>query len=551
MNQNMTHKITALDIDAHGSLKYCHAIPIYLREEKTNAITHNAKNLYVFQIQRSDAFGPYNYLATATDADPFGYHPKHGWYNNTVDEIKQAHMLRSGRTGKQGSGKIASTICISQAHSGFFYHQNFNLITYSNGFVVSTFMDVEDPNVKIYRLRSEVKQELVPVIEEILDGFERKITVLHLARSGPLSSDFPLTMNNLTGFNEFCVPMEDKLKVKYCFRSNQSGSNMSKIFNKQPGIDNVTNRVSDGVSVELFEKMYSISSIEEKDMEVVYEFFSNGKKFKVRALVDIRIVAYPGIKFKENKEHNNSPKEARSDGRNLVTLRDIVEHGRNAGAKGGHDLADSGHRILLSINSFNEESQSFERPNGEVIFTVHDSCSNNPFNYTEKYLGYRPTTKVVYQDCKDFLENCKKLESESGFNFGIDYDSIVKDPEIESSWKGYSRSPFLKIWINCTNSVVEVISEDQTIKGTLLGEARINNCFYTTPDNYRMQEVIKKSLETFTKSKQFLNFVEIHKLIFPNTINEEINTVPIKLVLGGTSRVEKIALMVKKEQKND
>jgi hypothetical protein len=556
MNQNMTHKITSLDIDAHGSLKNCHAIPIYLREDKTNAITHNAKNMYIFQVQRLDPFGPYNYLATATDADPFGYHPNHGWYNDTIDEITQAHMLRSGRTGKQGSGKIASSICISQASAGIFHYENFNLITYSNdrhskGVVVSTFMEIEDPNVNIYKLRSEVREDMLPAIKEIIENFKfksgREVTVLHLVRCGSVKSEFPLNINNLNAFNEFCLPtMKDELNVQCCFRSDKSGSNMNKIFNKQPGTDNVTNRVSDGACVELFEKMYSIYSVEEKEMKVNYDFHSNGKKFKVSATVDIKFALFPGIKFvKEEKEEI----QKESNGRNLVTLRNTDR--RKAGAKGGHDLADSGHRILLSMDSYNEKSQNFERPNGEVIFTVHDSCSNHPYNYTDKYLGFRPTTKFIYKDCKDFLENCKKLEKEKGYNFGIDYNSIVKDPDIESSWKGYSRSPFVKIYINCKSSEVEVIYEDHKIKTTLLGEARINNCFYASPDNDRMQEFIKNSFNVFAETAQYLSLAEIHKLMFPNVIDEKINTVPIKLIYGEAEKVEKIIVMIEKEKENE
>ena len=62
----------------------------------------------------------------------------------------------------------------------------------------------------------------------------------------------------------------------------------------------------------------------------------------------------------------------------------------------------------------------------------------------------------------------------------------------------------------------------------------------------------KNCFETFTKSEQYPIFVKIHKLIFPETIDDSINTVPIDLICGESEKAEKILVFVKKEeQKNE
>lgn len=558
-NVQMIHKVTPTDISSFESLNFCHSVPIYLREEKTNVITHNAKNLFAFMVRREE-LGPYTYLATATDADPFGYKPG-GWYNNASDEIKQAHKLRSGRTGKQGSGKIASAICLSQSNAGFFCYKNFNLITFSeseNGHcVVSTFMEPEDENIHIYRLISEDKPEWVDLIKEIIDGFcfedNAPVRVLHLARCGASNLDGeesvrkgPLSMNNIIGFNEFCRPIKQNvLNLKCCYRGNYSSKSMSEIFEKQGEEKNIYNRISGGVSVSTFEKMYSLFSVEEKDMEVSYEYKKNCLSYKVDALVDVKITLYPGIRYeKTNDDKSRKPnKKSRIKDNDLVTLRDVDvapgESGRQraAGVKGGHDVADSGHRILLSMENHDE------RPSKEAIFTVHDTDKNHPHNYTEQSMGYRPTDRTKLTDVEEFISNCKKLEKEQNFVFEVSYDKIINESEKDC----YFRSPFLKIWINCTKSKVEINPDtEESFETSVLAQSNLNNCFYTSSPDI-VQNLIKESLRAFTKKDQFLIFEQIHKLLFPKTQTNEINTVSIDLIYGHVEdKIEKVTVLVPK-----
>ena len=549
----MPHKITPSDIHPQSGLKHCHAVPIYLREEKTNAKTHNAKNMYVFETKIADS----RYIVTATDADPFGWGKledgTYGFYNKTVNEIIQCHMLRSGRTGKQGSGKIASAMCIAQAIGGDFNYKNFNLITYSNGFVVSTTMDIEDSNIGIYKLISEdVTKEYLPIIQDIIGNFKFKdyrkdlsvakngeVTVIHLVKgSVPSANNEDKWINILSSFNEFCFP-NDGLNVKIQFRNNhEKRSNMYEIFNSEN--ENVTNRVSGGITVKMFEELFALYSLEEKNLQVEYEYNFNGVKYKVNSSIDVKISFFPGIKTKKDK-------------RSLVNLRNASEHKlgsrgsmRQSGSKGGHDIADSGHRILVCFDSFDNNLP--DRPTREPVLTIHDSCADHSFNYTDQYLGYKAVTKNSYEDFEKFFKDCKELEENFNFNFNFSKDSLIVDSENKESWKEYVRIPFLKIWINVNNS--SVYSEESC--STLLCKANLNNCFYVPPDSrIRVKELIKNAFICLTKKEDFFKkFKKLHALIFPQSTDEEMNSVPISLILGNRNVKSSVSLFAEFNQEN-
>jgi hypothetical protein len=539
-----------------GSAKFCHTVPQTIRENSHNAKTHNAKNIRVFMVQDL-RISAYSYVAVATDADPF------------LDEesIKNAHRFNTGDTGMQGSGLFSSAIKMAST-SGSFNLDLCELITYSNGFVVSSTVSYKDQNISIFELNSESRPELVHVIEKIIgdefefkdrrDDSDGKVKVLHLFRFGGGGNvKFPLGAQTLAACREFCS-FED-LDVKFCFRRNQIAStklSMHRIFNSTDPKDFVHNRISSGIDVGEFEHLYSLCTIGKKDLEFEYDFYLNGQQYKISVQADCLISLFPGLRFakkvKDDESVSEDDNEAPERAYPLVTLRSD-NNKRKVGSKGGHDIADSEHRILVCID--NKDEKEFLRPSGEPVFAVHDSCPARPSTYTTNTLGCKVKENVPYRDVMEFVEKCKCFEDKHNFSFDIEYKDLV-----QGKVENYCRLPFIKIFLNVKNSIVLNVTNPNEVTKSLLSNLTINGCWYTIPENgEQMRRLIVNCLESFKldkvageESREFAAFKEVYKILFPNEFETGINGVPLTDIVGESltsGRVkEKILVFVKSER---
>ena len=512
-------------------------VGLITKETGYNALSHNARNM-IIAILEDESIGDGIYLLVATDADPF----------LNENKIISALKLASGETGIQGSGIIS---CGVVAVGKPFDHMNYEIILYSNNLCFSSTAIPKDEDTGNYTNTISNIKELIPIIQKIIgvgkeqfnfkDG--KKINVLHLfkisstGKEGFNKAGNTLNASSLFGLRELYLNSE--LKIKVCIRNesvNSKINNLSTIFTQDltkvddKGIsvkDHPHNRISSGISPDIYEKMYSWIKFSEANLKLNFPFITSGIKKEINATIDFSITLFPGIRG----DHGQ------------VTLRNVEStwgNKRSAGRQAGHDIEDSGNRIFLSFDNKNK------RPNSDPVYVANDDNGYNASTFSSVCMGILMKSRDPIKDslgnkitAKEFFESINEAGIEDNNMQCFDVLSGL------ASSKKNERTPYLKAYCKIIDSKVSHNDNESN----LLKEIGMTSCFYALNAELA-QQVIKETLKSFCKSETYKEFIKYYNLLIPKNLGDERYTMPISLINKTDRRVlEKIIMRV--PEKND
>ena len=486
------------------------------RENAKNTLEHNGSLAYY--TPASIPFDASSYILWASDADRF----------DNVESQKTAHFLGQSVeqngvvSGVQGSGVPSSMIMLARDKGECLICS----LDGNKGFVTKSWINYENG---IYtQCAEEVTSKLVPNCDftylELFKKFignpnfnkdKNKINVLFLYKVIRTPNDAIslsgyrekiITNGTVNTFYEICEPglgLDGKFTLYYAVTNQGVGE----IKETKDSVEETrfvslsdywipnrnANKINVGVTQEKYFSEFGRDKIDCKDFSVVCEYKDNfDSNIKIHFLANMNVQFYPGF-LRTTKQ-----------GQGISRLCKLAD------GHASHYSMESTDRIFLTYKFL---EKTFSRSSAERAFKDPVLWFN-----TSRINSF---TSILGLNCNVNIANPFKDQESDSWKEYLWLKSKIEEEGIKG------RVPFLKFFIDVKNIVkIERNGEELDLKNeSVFNFLGSYDAFFsmTSEESVRINSSLVKSIfDSFSKQKEFKDFVELHKKYFPYDKSDEI-----------------------------
>ena len=476
------------------------------------------------------------YLFYASNAAPFDKVESQLMANFFGQSVEQ----NDSSSGVQGSGVPASGINLGGRNAEYFICS----FVGDSGYVTRSWVE-EDENGVIHHFAEDVTDKIVPkndftyfeLFKKFIGNGRPHVNVVFLYKVVRTANDAStliapykdkiVNCGSVGTFYEICeagLGLDKRFTLYYSITNQGVGKYIVNKTKESPeeikfvslsdywegGLN--PNKISKGITQEQYFSTFGKYKIVCENLDVCYEYkddFDSLIKIKYKTALEIQM--YPGF-LKNTKDH------AGHEGIKRIC---------NNEGSGSHNLTESGERLFLTYGFLEKKYAGgpAERAFKDSVLWFNTSRIHNFTSIIG--LNFSVNQKNPFMDLDSWRDDYK----------------WVKDEDVKG------RVPFVKIFVNIKDiTSIEKDGEEFKVENfsNILGAYDAFFCM-TGEQSVRINsDLIKFTLEAFSKQKEFSSFVELYKKYFPYDQSDEIKGNFSRI--GGKKSKSRIVTWVEKDK---